>query len=75
MKNMRKIIFYSVLSFENLMIWCVIYHGQLTSHMNFAGSLETFRVTTKKISLTMAIVFSLLLAYECFKKEKKRIIF
>lgn len=67
---MKKIIFYSLLSFESLMVWCFIYHAELIPVTAFVGELETIRVTIKTISMIMAIVFNSLLAYECFKKRK-----
>lgn len=68
---MKKIILYSILSFESLIVWIAIYHAELTSTTNFVGSLETIRELFKYGSVFLFVVFTFLLAYECLKKEKR----
>lgn len=69
---MKKIIFYSILSFESLVVWIVIYHAELIGTINFEGSLEVIRTTVKNISLALYIIFTILLAYECLKNKEKK---
>ena len=54
---MKKIIFYSILSFESLVVWIVIYHTELIGTINFEGSLEVIRTAIKNISITLYIIF------------------
>lgn len=66
---MKKIIFYSLLSFESLLVWCFIYHAELIPTTTFVGELENIRVIIKNLSLVLFFSFTLLLAYECFKEK------
>lgn len=68
---MKKIILYSILSFESLIVWMTIYHAELTSTTNFIGSLETIRELFKYGSMFLFVIFTCFLAYECLKKEKR----
>ena len=70
--GMKKIILYSILSFESFLVWLVTYHAELTAIVTFGDNLESIRILIKNLSLILFLIFTFLLAYESLRKEDYR---